>query len=135
MKNNKLKIVTIIAAASVALLTGCSTLQDSLIETQSGELTPNPEMIESVELIGNAAQTLGVPYAGLAGQLLALVSTGAALLINERRRKEKQVADTLIQAVESEGNRSLKQTIEKQAIRAGVEPVLHQKVKALKKPS
>lgn len=86
-----MKTKILITLLVLSFFTGCATLSERLVqETSEGEIIPNQETIESIGVLGTAAQSLGVPYAGLAGDFAALVATGTALFIEAKRRKEKQ---------------------------------------------
>ena len=103
----------------VLLVGGCGTFQP-FVTGPDGSVTVDPAVSGRVDALGDAVGAIGVPYAGLSGELFAAIATSVALLLTERnRRKEKKVNATLIKGIEkSKSSREgvvevIKQTAEK----------------------
>ena len=71
-------------------LTACGTLNHAFIETEDGEIVPNPVIAKTVDAIGDTAQNLGLPYASLAGEFWVGISGLVALVLAEKKRRRQK---------------------------------------------
>lgn len=117
--------------------------QKPLLDTGNGAIIPNPIFTENVDIIGDTLGAFGVPYAGLAGTLAGLATTGLAAFENARRKRrdaeldkafeEIEIIDDMltstVKAIEKSGDKQTKENAAKLAANRGVAKALDVKVK------
>lgn len=88
------------------------------IETETGEIKPNPVFTENVSQIGNIASDFGVPFAGMAGELASLLLAAGGLILNEKLKREKKAKEeerkakeTLVKSIEKSNQPVVKSVV------------------------
>lgn len=99
-----MKIKLLIGLFVLVFLAGCETFQP-FVDGPDGSVVVDPVVVERVDALGDTVGALGVPYAGLSGELFLALAGSTALVLTERqRRKEKKVNATLIKSIEKSKN-------------------------------
>lgn len=87
--------------------------------------TQGKEIISQVDVIGDTAGAMGIPFASFAGELLAGVFSLTSIVLSAKLTQEKKAGQTMAKTIEREGSPTLKSAILKQSVKDGTASAVH----------